>query len=255
MGGDTQILAILNLLKAAVSENKYIYYHLLSGSDLPLTSQENIHSFFEQNKGKEFLTFSGMGTDSKLYDRVRYTYHCSKLTHRITNNKWLQKVIRLYRKIDLKVQKLQKIDRWKKENPNKQLKYGSQWFSITHELVLYILENEQWIEKSFKDTYLCDELFVHTLVYNSKFYEHVYNFHPVKDIPNEQQGNLRYINWWDGSPYTWSLSSKEDLLQLNQGIELGHLFSRKFNLTHQEINEIRRNLFETAINSDSSSLS
>ncbi|MGT2833835.1 hypothetical protein ACVRZC_00500 [Streptococcus hyointestinalis] len=29
------------------------------------------------------------------------------------------------------------------------------------------------------------------------------------DNPNDIQGNLGYINWWDGSPYTWTESVRD----------------------------------------------
>lgn len=47
-GGYSQIKAELILLKAAV-HNNYSYYHLISGSDLPLFSQDYIHEFFDKN--------------------------------------------------------------------------------------------------------------------------------------------------------------------------------------------------------------
>ena len=40
------------------SENgPYAYYHLLSGADLPIKSQDYIHEFFHKNSGKEFVGF------------------------------------------------------------------------------------------------------------------------------------------------------------------------------------------------------
>lgn len=53
-GGKSQIEAELELLKAAIKGN-YDYYHLISGMDLPIKTQKEIHEFFENNKGKEFI--------------------------------------------------------------------------------------------------------------------------------------------------------------------------------------------------------
>ena len=44
----------MELLKAAIKGN-YDYYHLISGMDLPIKTQKEIHEFFENNKGKEFI--------------------------------------------------------------------------------------------------------------------------------------------------------------------------------------------------------
>ena len=43
--GGSQIRAELSLLKCAVKK-KYDYYHLVSGADLPIKTQDEIHQFF-----------------------------------------------------------------------------------------------------------------------------------------------------------------------------------------------------------------
>lgn len=53
-GGKSLIEAELELLKAAIKGN-YDYYHLISGMDLPIKTQKEIHEFFENNKGKNNL--------------------------------------------------------------------------------------------------------------------------------------------------------------------------------------------------------
>lgn len=54
-GSDSQIACEMLLLQRAAKEEHYAYYHLLSGKDMPLKSQDDIHFFFEQHMGKEFL--------------------------------------------------------------------------------------------------------------------------------------------------------------------------------------------------------
>ena len=51
-GGYSQIEAEMLLLETAVRKQHYQYYHLLSGSDLPLASQNNIHSFLTKMREK-----------------------------------------------------------------------------------------------------------------------------------------------------------------------------------------------------------
>ena len=48
-------------------------------------------------------------------------------------------------------------------------------------------------------------------------------------LKKEFQGNLRYINWWDGKPYTWTESEK-DIEELRLAAKNGYLFSRKFDI-------------------------
>ena len=58
----------MELLKAAIKGN-YDYYHLISGMDLPIKTQKEIHEFFENNKGKEFIHF---GTNEDARKRCQY---------------------------------------------------------------------------------------------------------------------------------------------------------------------------------------
>ncbi|MDE5870238.1 MAG: beta-1,6-N-acetylglucosaminyltransferase, partial [Muribaculaceae bacterium] len=46
-GGVSIMRSEIALLKAAVNADTYDYYHLLSGMDLPIKSQETIHAFFD----------------------------------------------------------------------------------------------------------------------------------------------------------------------------------------------------------------
>lgn len=62
-GGYSQIACELGLLNAAVGKGRYTYYHLLSGQDLPIKSQDRIHSFFDSCGGKEFVRFENHNRD------------------------------------------------------------------------------------------------------------------------------------------------------------------------------------------------
>ena len=55
-GGYSIVEAELELLNKAI-KGEYEYYHIISGVDLPLKSQEYIHKFFNANRGKEFIIF------------------------------------------------------------------------------------------------------------------------------------------------------------------------------------------------------
>ena len=73
-GSDSMIWCTLLLLKEAV-KTEHAYYHLISGVDLPLKTQDEIHDFFHEHEGKEFITFDWRSnrTGAKL-DRVRIYY-------------------------------------------------------------------------------------------------------------------------------------------------------------------------------------
>lgn len=54
----SQVLAEVSLFEKARCTEAYRYYHLLSGSDMPIKSQNFIHDFFEKNDGTEFIGYS-----------------------------------------------------------------------------------------------------------------------------------------------------------------------------------------------------
>lgn len=56
--GDISLVKVEYLLfETALKNGPYAYYHLLSGADLPIKSQDYIHEFFHKNSGKEFVGF------------------------------------------------------------------------------------------------------------------------------------------------------------------------------------------------------
>lgn len=88
------------------------------------------------------------------------------------------------------------------------IKYGSQWVSITDDLVQYILKNRKVIYKLFKFSNCADELFIQTLIYNSKYRYRLYD----EKFDNSIDANKRLIDWSrgrNGNPYVWTILDKK----------------------------------------------
>ena len=203
-GGYSQIRSELILLEAAVGHGHYDYYHLISGQDLPIQSTEEINSFFEKNKGKQFIeTFS---LSEACMDRVKYFYFAQERMGR-KELKDLGLFLKLIMKATYVIQNRLKLYR------NRKISFmrGANWFSITHELAEYILENRKWIRKTFRWTRCCDEVFLQTLIHNTRFEDQI-----------SEQGYLRCIDWDRGMPYIWKRED-QDYLQKSP-----MLFARKF---------------------------
>ena len=178
----------MQLLKAARKVGEYSYFHLLSGVDLPLKSAREIYNFFEKS-GKNFI---GIVSNEVWYSvrRVKF-YHPVTHMRSYRNCKLLKGLDRLLEY----AQRVININRLK--NINWKIIDGWQWFSITQEFCDYLLENTKIIESVFKNTISCDELVLQTLIYNSKYYDTLYD---TSDLKN---GSMRYIDWQRGKPYTW----------------------------------------------------
>lgn len=210
-GDYTQIVAEFSLLKAATSSYMYSYYHLISGSDMPLKNQDYIHNFFIKNDGYEFVDFDSFDDISLASARTRYYYFLQKQTgrKRISVTKILQKTLIL-------IQQLIHINRSK--SIESFLGKGSNWFSITDNFARYIVNNENFINKYFTRTFCCDEVFIQTLLKKSPYKNNWYGF--TNDTIQYQ--NLRYNDWNRGKPYTFR---KDEFFSLTKS---PYLFARKF---------------------------
>lgn len=205
-GGYSLIDVELSLLKEA-TQKQHIYYHLLSGVDMPLKTQDEIHCFFHQNKGREFVSVDeSVEAGNNINTRIKYYYLFQDHIGRIPGIK--SGILERVERCSLAIQKFLKIDRVKKIGMP--IYKGANWFSITHELALFVISQERKIKKLFKYSLCADELFLQTLVMNSQYKEKITN------------DCLRYIDWNRGTPYTFTVEDKEKLLESKK------IFARKF---------------------------
>lgn len=204
-GNFSQIECELRLLEEATKQ-EHDYYHLLSGADLPLKSQREIHDFFEKHRGLEFVQFKQPKIDEETFNRVAKYHFFAKREKQI-----IEKILD---KICLSLQFM--VDRTKRSNLTYQK--GANWFSITHDLALFVVHNRPTIERYFRYTICGDEMFLQTLVASSSFIN--------KIVPNnycDNYENICYcIDWQRGNPYIYREDDYKSLMASHQ------LFARKF---------------------------
>lgn len=122
----------------------------------------------------------------------------------------MQQTLKLERKYDLELRK------------------GAQWCSITHNFCLYLIERKNYILKTFKYIPCADEIFLHSILWNSPFRKDIYN------PENEYDSCSREIDWKRGDPYIWGKDSENDL---NILLTSNKLFARKFSSQYMEFIE------------------
>lgn len=231
-GALSGILCEIDLLKAATERDQYDYYHLLSGSDLVIKTQNEIHQFFSQNKGKEFVAFDNEQIDDQYLERVRYYYFLQDVYGRNRKNIFM---IGLYvvDKILLSVQKLIKVNRIKESDLIFQK--GANWFSITHDFATHVIQQEKWIIKTFQYSLSGDELFLQTILINSGFKNNL-----CQPYRLEENLNMRLVDWSRGKPYTWRKEDYNIITNSNM------FFARKIdpNLDNEIITLISGNIIE-----------
>ena len=199
----------LSLIKCEMSmleeatKKEHAYYHLISGTDFPLKSQDYI---YEQLAGKnnEFLECHKNGVfDDYFMDKIRYYYPLLKIVGKDhfegpgKKNSFMRQIVKLQYGV-LRLQKKLHIDRAKKYKDIEFFK-GNQWFTITHEFALHILKNKEKLFRMYRLTNASDEIAINTLAMNSAFSKLVNGI------------SLRKIDWFRGEPYEFKLTDLEEL--------------------------------------------
>jgi hypothetical protein len=152
-GHISQIQSEYALFETAYKTGDYQYYHLISGTHLPLYSQNYIHSFYEELKGQEVMACIHAGDYEIDLKMQRYNLFMSNFTHRNmrikTMNQWLWR-------LGIFIQRRLHIHR----NKNISFKKAANWVSVTQKCIEFLLERKKDVLKKYRFTMCGDEFFV-----------------------------------------------------------------------------------------------
>jgi Core-2/I-Branching enzyme. len=197
------------LFEAAHRKGPYAYYHLLSGVDLPLKTQDYIHNFFAEHQGQEFIGYTLKEMTPEISRRMQRWHLFPRHFSRKRN------VYSAFRSIFLRIQEILGI----KRNRQTVFTKGSQWVSITEEMVQYALSRQAWARKTFTHTFVPDECLMQTLCQESPFREKLHS------TLSDGEGCMRAIGWRDDELIDWCADDYQTLAESTA------LFARKFNST------------------------
>ena len=206
-GDYSMVEAEYALFEAALARGPYAYYHLLSGVDLPLKSQDYIHRFFAARQGREFIGYSLTSLTPELSQRMQRWHLFPRHFSRHRNG------YSVVRALFVRLQKVLGIRR----NRQVDFKKGTQWVSITQALAEYVLAQKDWARRTFTHTFVPDECLMQTLAWMSPFRSQLYN------TDSDAEGCLRAIGWRDGELIDWCAADYPELEASPA------LFARKFN--------------------------
>lgn len=192
------------LFKTAFQNGPYAYYHLLSGADLPIKTQDYIHTECDRMAGTEFIGFAD-APQSEIDFRAQH--------HFLFSEEFKTKSI-LKRGLRFLYLKYQDLAR--KRRTEILVKKGSQWCSLTHSFVSYLIKQENLVKVIFANSFCPDEMFIQTVCANSPFID------KVKEAKTEFDGNMRYIKWEDGELFPIEETDLSDLKTSDKW------FARKF---------------------------
>ena len=239
--GFSQIQSILTLMSQASNFQSFDYYSLISGSDYPIKSNEYIINFFEGNK-TEYINYWKLTDRPSWLNKIEYYYLTDFLPIR-----------NYYPKLTLRGLYWRMFYRSIKYFPKRKILNniipygGSDWWSLTHECVRFILDyanNNPEFMKFYKYTLSPSDMFFQTIVMNSKFAESAQNYSRYKkwsletsDVDKlsetkmlpEDSFNFRYIDWsstWDQRGWPAFLDERDfEKLKFSED-----LFARKFDV-------------------------
>lgn len=218
-GDVSQIEVELALFKEA-TKKYHSRYHLLSGTDLLIKPVDTIYDFFENNKNKEYIQYDACGAQCKDIE-YRYRYYWFFMKNR--DNLLLKALNSVF----VNLQKIIRLER--RRSFTKGYAKGPNWISVTHNCLNLIISNEKVILENFKNTLCCDEVFLHTVVYNSNLFKNV------------ERQNYRFVVWGqegDNSPLFLTMDYYSKLKNSNC------FFARKFsvNIDKDIIDKIMKDL-------------
>lgn len=187
------MLTELILFERALKEDQYHYFHLLSGLDLPIKTQDEIHTFFA-NTDLEYVGFNE--NNLIVADWKTKYYHFFVEGYNYRRNP-------IFKYLRFGFVLLQKIIGFKRKREFPIYYHGSQWISITPKFAEYIVSRKESLLKTYVYTICVSEIFVQTELKYSPFKGNEVEI----AFPDSQ--NLRLIDWSrrdKNSPYTWRLS-------------------------------------------------
>lgn len=206
-GGTQMMECTLNMLEQA-SQNGYSCYHLISGADFPIKSQNYIHQFFQNRPEEQFVGFDWSGINSgRFLSRVQYYHFLINIIGKRDNSSLMHRLLSKIEDVSLTIQSKLHINRIDYE-----VYKGSSWFSITHSAVMAVLSEKDAILKRYSFGANTDEIWLQTFLMESGFADRI------------ADSNMRYIKWIQGnpSPETLTIADYEDLIASEK------LFARKF---------------------------
>lgn len=194
--GDVSLVCLeLDMFKLALLHGEYVYFHLISGMDMPIKPINTFLDFCEKNKGYEFVNVENYCNRDNI-TLVHLLHKYQRPANRI-----LYCASRIFGIISLNVQKILGVGRLRFKNIS--FHKGSNWVSLTYDAVKEITDNKDYFLNLYRYSSCADEIFIQTyLLASPKFKDKIYpNLH----------GNLRLVDWKRGYPYVFKYKDFDEL--------------------------------------------
>ena len=205
--GRSSLVALeMALFREARRSGPYEWYHLLSGSDLPLVSQDRIHSFLA-GRSENLIRYRKTPMQGD-YERLSLYRH-------LFGKKNADRILEPYL---LKIQRMLSVDRFRKYlRKGFEFCKGAEWVSLTDAAVETLLRNRRLIRRMTRFTHCADECYKQIILTKAGA--------PVYRNGDGETDHLRFIDWKRRNGWHPYVFRTEDYEKLTGS---GCLFARKF---------------------------
>lgn len=162
-GHYSQIETEMLLFETAHRNGPYDYYHLISGTHLPLMNQNEIHSFYDGMQGKNLV--SNLWETNHHYQEILKVHrvnlflrnYSSPVKMKALVSQWLWKAsIAVQRVLGLSI------------NDDVKFYWANNWCSLTELAVDYLVKEKETIRRRYRWSFCGDEFFVPTELMQSE---------------------------------------------------------------------------------------
>lgn len=168
-GSISQIKCEMALFEAAAKMGPYDYYHIISGTTLPLKPIKEIDAFFKEIAGKSVLT--GLCQDVPYQEMLKVRRYNFFVKHYAERRSGVRAISQFFWKSAIAVQRVLGIE----TNRDKTFYKASNWLSLTEEAVQYIVGQKQAILKTYRWSFCGDEYFVPSELKMSSLKDKIFN--------------------------------------------------------------------------------
>lgn len=203
-GSVSQIETELVLLEFAQQQGPYSYYHILSGTHLPLEPVEEMLQLYDEHDGVEVMRFWAEDPGDADFKLRRYHF---PLRHYKFGSPLQQRLCQLSWQGVIKVQKMLGIRHLKGERFVK----TDNWLSLSETACHYLVSEKNRILKKYKWSFCGDEYFVASELATKP-----------EDFTLYDCKNLLYVEFQKDTPRTFTLQEYSQLQNT------GFLWARKF---------------------------
>lgn len=209
-GAPSQISCELSLMRTAFENGPYDRFHIISGTHLPLKSNDFIHAFFKEYDGCELMHVWEKDERDIGNKLQRYNFFVKGFSCRSSQ---IKKIAHFCWNLTQGIQKKLKINRF----PNEVFIKSDNWVSLTREAAAYLVKNAGLIESKYRFSYCGDEYFVATELHHAGGFT---------IIDTEKLLKVEFIRY---NPKIYTMEDYDTLASSDC------LFARKFSSSHLDI--------------------